>query len=152
MGDHESPKSWPLLYLAYHLRLQLVRFVISVICMNKKSRGSVATMLGDRRSEVRIPPGTRDFLFSIMSRQSLVPTQPLQWVLSSFPGVKQPGNGVSDVHLEPSWHWHGKLYTFCIRGGADKSLAQHNCLGKFLCCKMHKWQYLSSFIKCLFVI
>jgi hypothetical protein len=52
MGDRESPKSCPLkaTVLACHFWLQLVRFVISVICMNKKSWVSVTTTPWARQS------------------------------------------------------------------------------------------------------
>ena len=98
MGDRGSPKSWPLksTVLAYRFWLQLVRFLISVICMNKKSQCSVVTTLWAGPSKVQIPLGARDFSLLRKSRQSLVPTHPpVQWVLGSFPGVKQPGNEVN---------------------------------------------------------
>jgi len=61
--------------LVYHFWLQLVRFLISVIHMDKKSQGIIATALRAGQSEVRIPLGARDFSLLQKSRQSLAPTR-----------------------------------------------------------------------------
>ena len=86
--------------LVYHFWLQLVRFLISVIHMDKKSQGIIATALRAGQSEVRIPLGARDFsLLQIVRTGSGAHPASYTMGTGSFPGVKRPGRGVDQPPL-----------------------------------------------------
>jgi len=73
-------------------------------------------MGGCLRNHVEYPVGTTIFLFSIMSRLTLGPTQlPIQWVLVALPGDKMArtwSRTIPPLPHMPSWQSQRLLYMY----------------------------------------